>query len=120
MDWLRVIAMLAVFIFHCARFFDPHDWHLKVPVSERSDTVFVLSAFLIGVWLMPLFFLLAGFASWYSLQRRSGGQYLFERVKRLLIPLYTVGAFILLPPQFYFELVTNSGYSGSLRGASGS
>ncbi len=113
MDWLRVIAMLAVFIFHCARFFDPHDWHLKVPVSERSDTVFVLSAFLIGVWLMPLFFLLAGFASRYSLKRRSGGQYLLERVKRLLIPLYTVGLFILVVPQVYFEGVTHGGITGT-------
>jgi len=22
-DWLRVIAMLAVFVYHCTRFFDP-------------------------------------------------------------------------------------------------
>jgi hypothetical protein len=66
------------------------------------------------LWEMPIFFLLSGVGAWYSLKSRTGGRYLFERVKRLLIPLYTVGAFILLPPQFYFELVTNSGYSGSL------
>jgi hypothetical protein len=52
-------------------------------------------------------FLLSGLGSWYSLKFRSSGQYLLERVKRLLIPLYTVGALILLPPQFYFELVTH-------------
>ena len=27
-DWLRVIAMLAVFIFHCTRFFGTEGWHL--------------------------------------------------------------------------------------------
>ena len=36
-----------------------------------------------------------------------------ERVKRLLIPLYTVGLFILIPPQVYFEAVTNGGYTGT-------
>lgn len=28
-DWLRVVAMLVVFFFHCARFFDTDSWHLK-------------------------------------------------------------------------------------------
>jgi len=28
-DWLRVVAMLAIFFFHCARFFGAGDWHLK-------------------------------------------------------------------------------------------
>jgi peptidoglycan/LPS O-acetylase OafA/YrhL len=34
-DWLRIIAMLAVFLYHCTRFFDPEGWHLKNP--EKSD-----------------------------------------------------------------------------------
>ena len=34
-DWLRVIAMLAVFLFHCSGFFTPLDWHLKN--DERSQ-----------------------------------------------------------------------------------
>jgi peptidoglycan/LPS O-acetylase OafA/YrhL len=28
-DWLRVIAMLAIFFYHCARFFGTEGWHLK-------------------------------------------------------------------------------------------
>ena len=62
---------------------------------------------------MELFFVLSGAGAWYALKSRSGGQYLWERVKRLLIPLYTVGLFILIPPQAYFEAVTNGGYSGT-------
>ena len=64
--------------------------------------------------MMPLLFVLSGLGSRYSLKFRSSGQYLLERVKRLLIPLYTVGAFILLPPQFYFELVTHGRDVGSI------
>lgn len=112
-DWLRVIAMLAVFVFHCTRFFGTEGWHLKNP--EQSMVVFVLARGLIWPWAMELFFVLSGVGTWYSLKSRTGGQYLWERVKRLLIPLYTVGLFILIPPQVYFELVTNVGFTGTFR-----
>jgi peptidoglycan/LPS O-acetylase OafA/YrhL len=110
-DWLRVIAMLAVFIYHCTRFFDIEGWHLKN--AEQSLVVFVLTSGLIWTWVMELFFLLSGVGAWYALKSRTGGQFLGERVKRLLVPLYTVGLFILMPPQVYFEAVTNGGYTGT-------
>ncbi len=112
-DWLRILAILAIWLFHCARFFDTEGWHVKN--AEQSFIVDVLRAGLIWMWVMELFFLLSGVGSWYALKSRTGGQYLLERVKRLLIPLYTVGLFILIPPQFYFELVTNEGYIGTFR-----
>ncbi len=110
-DWLRVIAMLAVFVFHCTRFFDPEGWHLKN--SSQSEFIFIVTRGLIWPWVMELFFLISGVGAWYALQSRPARTYLWDRVKRLLIPLYTVGFLILLPPQFYFELVTNAQYSGT-------
>ncbi len=112
-DWLRVITMLGVFVFHCTRFFCTDDWHLKVPAAEQSDILPIVRDMLVGVWQMELFFLVAGFATWYSLSHRTGGQYLLERAKRLLIPLYTVGLFILLPPQAYFEAISHGYVTGS-------
>jgi hypothetical protein len=61
---------------------------------------------------MELFFLISGFATWYSLRRRTPGQYLLERVKRLLVPLYTVGILILVVPQDYIDGVTQGRYAG--------
>jgi len=110
-DWLRIIAMLAVFFFHCTRFFDPEGWHLKN--TEQSELLFVSMRGLIWTWVMELFFLLSGVGTWYALRSRRAGAYVWERVKRLLIPLYTVGFFVLLPLQFYFELFTNLGYRGN-------
>ncbi len=98
-DCLRIVAILAVFIYHCARFFDTEGWHLKN--AEQSFVLFVLTRGLIWTWLMELFFLLSGAGTWYSLKSRIGGQYLLARVKRLLIPLYGVGLLILMPPQLY-------------------
>ena len=65
------------------------------------------------MWSMPLFFLISGVGTWYGLGARTPGQYLIERVKRLLIPFFTVGLFLLLPPQYFFELTTNRGFAGS-------
>jgi len=111
-DWLRVIAMLAVFLFHCARFFDTEDWVLKN--EDQMYTVDVLRAVLVWPWVMELFFLLSGFGAWYALKSRSGGQFLWDRGKRLLIPLYTVGLLLLNPPQYYFDVITNHGFRGTL------
>jgi hypothetical protein len=84
--------------------------------AEQSYLLFVLVGGLVWPWVMELFFLVSGVGSWYALKSRPAGAYLWERVKRLLIPLYTVGLFILLPPQFYFELFTNAGYRGTFWG----
>ncbi len=51
-DWLRVIAMLSVFVFHCTRFFCTDDWHLKVPVAEQSSTLDLIRTFLFKTWFM--------------------------------------------------------------------
>jgi len=58
-----------------------------------------------------MFFVLSGAGAWFALKRRSAGRFLTERVRRLLIPLYTVGIFALALPQIYFDAFTN-GYRG--------
>jgi len=110
-DWLRILAMLMVFFFHCARFFGGGGWHLKNPGEESLIATLFIG--LLDLWIMPLFFLLSGAGSWYALASKTPGQYLLERIKRILIPLYGVGACILLLPQAYFEAVTNGGYTGT-------
>jgi peptidoglycan/LPS O-acetylase OafA/YrhL len=31
LDWLRVLAILVVFVYHTFRFFNVEDWHVKNP-----------------------------------------------------------------------------------------
>ena len=109
-DWLRVFAIVMVFFFHNARFYDPYPWHVKN--AEQSFGMFLFVA-LLHSWIMPLFFLLSGVGSWYAMKSRTAGRYLRERIFRLLVPLYTVGIFILLPPQLYWDRVTNGQFTGS-------
>lgn len=108
-DWLRVLGMLTVFCFHCARFFDFDGWHIKNNQLSSGMTLFVE---ILVIWMMPLFFVLSGIASFYAL-RRGSGAYLSGRIKRLLIP-FLFGTFVLIPPQVWIERVSHGDFSGSL------
>ncbi len=112
-DWLRVIAIAGVFVYHCTRFFDTEDWNVKAPVAQQSEILPMVRQVFVWLWLMELFFFLAGFATWYALKKRTTGQYLLERVKRLLIPLYTVGLFIIVVPQAYLDGFTHGKITSS-------
>jgi hypothetical protein len=104
--------VLAVFLLHTSQYFDTEGWVLKN--TEQSFIVNVLRGALLDMWVMPLLFLLSGAASWYALESRNAGLYLLDRVKRLLIPLYGVGLFVLLPPQAYIDWSVNRGYNGTI------
>ncbi|SRR6266545_1075755 len=109
LDWLRVLALLGVFVYHTMRPFDTMDWHVKN--AEQSDAVTIL---LVSLWWgLALFFLLAGAGSALALRWRSARQYTGERLLRLAVPLIT--AYLLLSPVQAFIEETHFGrYHGSL------
>lgn len=71
----------------------------------------VFAAFVVQ-WIMPLFFIVSGESTYFSLASRTGRQYVLERFKRLIIP-FTFGIFVLAPPQVYLERLSNSQFTGS-------
>ncbi len=99
LDWLRVLAVLMVFVFHALKPFNIGDWVIMNSETSMAATVFFA---LLSPWGMPFFFLLAGAGSWFSLRRRSGRQYAGERIQRLLVP-FIVGSIVLTPFQNYFD-----------------
>ena len=98
-DWLRVLAILGVFLFHSSSVFNTLDFHIKN--IEQSEVITIIQAFFFP-WGMPLFFVIAGAGTWFALKRRSSIQYVTERSNRLLIP-FVVGSVLLSPVQLYFE-----------------
>jgi peptidoglycan/LPS O-acetylase OafA/YrhL len=115
LDWMRVLLILAVFLYHAASPFRPPalpDWHIMN--AEGSVTVMAIML-LANPWVLPLFFLVAGAASLFALRRRSNRQYIKERVSRLLIPLI-VGSILLTPIQAYLEALNKGTYQGSFLG----
>ena len=108
-DWLRVLTMLAVYYFHNARVFDLEFWYIKSDQPSFGLTLFVLFT---HQWIMPLFFLLAGAGSRFSLAVRGAGTYITERFRRLVIP-YIAGLFLLAPPQSYLQHLSRLEFQGS-------
>jgi peptidoglycan/LPS O-acetylase OafA/YrhL len=110
-DWLRVLAVVALLVpYHTFRVFDTfEDWYVK---NDQSSTALNWFNYLGDAIGMQLLFLLAGAATWFALRRRSGRQYAWERIKRLLFPL-VFALLIIVPPQSYFGLRSHSCYAGS-------
>jgi peptidoglycan/LPS O-acetylase OafA/YrhL len=109
LDWLRVLAMVGIFLFHNARFYDVFtDWHVKNATTNLGASALV--AFM-GEWLMPLFFLIAGSATYYALKSRRPGQYVQERALRILVPLI-FGTVVIVAPQAYFEALSHGAQFG--------
>jgi len=100
-DWLRVLAVYLLFVFHVGKVFDPAPfYHLRN--ADLSFDMLVLCGF-ISLWHMPLFFLLAGWSAVASLQTRGNRGFVVERVRKLAIPLLA-GSALLGPPIKYLEL----------------
>ena len=99
LDWLRVLAILGVFLFHAVHPFDLTAWHIKN--AEQSVVVTFFIAFMFP-WGMPFFFLLSGAGSFFALRRRTARQFARERFNRLLLP-FIVGSILLMPVMLSFE-----------------
>lgn len=99
LDWLRVAAVVGVFLFHAVHPFDLTAWHIKN--SEQSTVITFFIAFMYP-WGMPFFFLVAGAGSYLALRRRSAGAFARERFQRLLLP-FVAGSILLMPIMLYFE-----------------
>jgi hypothetical protein len=63
-------------------------------------------------FIMPLFFILSAIAIYFALKRRTGKEFMRERVSRLLIPLI-FGIFTYIPLQVYIERLTHGQFSGT-------
>lgn len=113
LDWLRVSLILGVFLYHALHPFDETiDWHIK---NDEQSIVVMLILILVIPWGLPLFFMVAGAGSKFSLRRRTSRQFARERVMRLGIP-FVVGSVLLTPIQLYLEAVHKGEYEGSFLG----
>ena len=95
-DALRVYAVILLIIFHTAMLF-AYGTPYFIQNAELSLEMLIF-VFIVNIFHMPLFFLLAGMSTSYALNFRTGTEYLKERVRRIFIPLI-LGIFIVIPPK---------------------
>jgi len=109
LDWLRVLAILTVFVFHSSRFFDLGDWHVKNAAQYLEVQVWII---ILANWMMPLIFVISGASLFYALGKGKTVKFIQDKVLRLLVPL-VVGIFTHISIQVYLDRLTHGQFYGS-------
>ena len=110
LDALRVMVVALLVVFHSGLVFAPF-FYFVIANPERSMAIAVVAVGLQHPWQMPLLFFIAGMTSWHALGKRTAGEYVGERVKRLLLP-FMFGFVLLVPPQVYLDHLTIGYFEG--------
>jgi len=108
-DNLRWMILLVLIPYHSAM-----AWNVwKEPNYIFFEGNKALSGIVVffSAFFMPLLFLLAGIGTKFALEKRTGREYLLERVKRLLVP-FLFGTIALMPVMTYIADRFNCGYDG--------
>lgn len=109
LDWLRVLAIFAVFVYHCSMIFAPDPYQIKNPtiypyLNDISEFV--------GLWGMPLIFIVSGASVYHALGKYNPGRYIKGITARLLVPL-VFGTFTHIAFQVYLENLHKGTFRGS-------
>jgi len=86
-DWLRVIAIGLLLIYHIAIVFQP--WALFIGFIKSDETLENLwkPMTMLNVWRIPFLFYVSGMGLYFAMKKRNWVQLLVERTKRILVPL---------------------------------
>ncbi len=100
LDALRAGALLLGIVFHAAFSFFPGDQFWIITDTQRSDVISG-AAYVLHIFRMTIFFLLAGYFGRMQLFRLGSGPFIRDRAKRIAIPLLVfwpvvMGCFIAL------------------------
>jgi peptidoglycan/LPS O-acetylase OafA/YrhL len=85
-DWLRVIAIWLLVIYHIAIIFQP--WAMFFGFIRSDELIEPLwkPMTMLNVWRIPLLFYVSGMGVYFALRKRNWKQLILERVQRILIP----------------------------------
>ena len=97
-DWLRVIAIGFLLIYHIAIPFQPWGVFIGfIQSPEMMESLWVPMSML-NVWRIPLLFFVSGMGVYFSIRNRNWKELLKERAVRILIPL-VAGSLLIVPLQ---------------------
>lgn len=85
-DWLRVIAIGLLLIYHIAIIFQP--WAMFIGFVRSNETLELLwqPMTMLNVWRIPLLFYVSGMGLFFAMKKRNWKALLLERSKRILLP----------------------------------
>jgi glucans biosynthesis protein C len=114
LDWLRVLAILTVFVYHTSRLFNVEDWNVKNPIWY--PWVEVWNGFA-TTWMLPLIFVVSGASLFYATAKgqagiKGAGTFVKDKALRLLVP-WVVLLLTHQSLQFYLDRLSHGQFSGS-------
>lgn len=95
-DWLRVIAIGLLLLYHVAIAFQPWGIMIGFITNDKPWNELWLPMTMLNVWRIPLLFFVSGMGVYFAMQQRSWKQLLAERSTRILVP-FLVGIFAIVP-----------------------
>ncbi len=99
-DWLRVIAIGLLIVYHVAIPFQP--WGIFIGFitsNETLDSVWIGMS-MINIWRIPLLFFVSGMGVYFSMRKRNLLDLFKERTLRIFLP-FVFGVFAIVPLHIY-------------------
>jgi len=112
-DWLRVIAIGFLIIYHVGFVFLP--WGVFIGFIQNGESIKFLwnPMSMLNIWRIPLLFFISGMGVCFAIGRRSWKQLILERTRRILVPflfgiLCIVPLHLLVWQKYYNQDITYS------------
>ena len=108
-DWLRIIAIFFVFIYHSTRLFNMEDWVVKNPTWYPWVEFWNRFA---AEFMMPFILVISGASLFYAIGKGGFGKFLKDKVLRLFVP-WIFQVLTLITIQDYLGSMAHGEFSGS-------
>ena len=99
-DWMRVIAIALLLIYHVAIGFQPWGMMIGFITNEKSWEALWVPMSMLNVWRIPLLFYVSGMGVYFAIRNRTWKQLLQERGRRILLPFF-FGMLLIVPLHIY-------------------
>ncbi len=99
-DWIRVIAIGLLLVYHVAIGFQPWGIMIGFIGNDQPWQSLWIPMTMLNVWRIPLLFFVSGMGVYFALQRRSWVQLVKERAERILLP-FAFGMVAIVPIHTY-------------------
>jgi peptidoglycan/LPS O-acetylase OafA/YrhL len=95
-DWLRVIAIGLLLIYHVAIGFQPWGVMIGFITTEKPWGALWAPMAMLNIWRIPLLFFVSGMGVYFAMQQRNWKQLITERTFRIWLP-FVFGMFAIVP-----------------------
>ena len=107
-DWLRVLVLGLLILYHATISFMPFGIKLFFPQNKQTMEILWFIMALINIWRIPLLFIISGMAVCFSMKRRNWKEMFKDRGLRIMVP-YIFGVFVICPISILFQSIFYGG-----------